>query len=136
MVKLIMGVKGTGKTNQLVDLIHKAASDATGAVVCIENGAKMTYDIPYTVRLVDAAAYGTHCFDYLKGLISGLHAGNYDINEVFVDNLLKIAAGELGPECDDFVQWCAEFSEREKVNFTMTISGDTALASETLKKYL
>ena len=136
MVKVIMGVKGTGKTKQLVDLIHKSASEATGVVVCIENGAKMTYDIPYTVRLVDAAAYGSHNFDYLKGLISGLHAGNYDINEVYIDNLLKITNGTLGEACDDLVRWCAAFGEREGVNFTMTVSGDIALASETIKAYL
>ena len=136
MIKLIMGVKGTGNTKQLVDLIDKAVANTNGAVVCIEKGAKMTYDIPHDVRLVDASAYGSSGYDYLKGLISGLHAGNYDITEVFIDGLLKIVDAPFDAQCDEFIQWCSNFSQRENVNFTMTISADIALATETVKQYL
>jgi hypothetical protein len=136
MIKLIMGVKGTGKTKQLVDLIDNAVANTSGSVICIENGAKMTYDIPHDVRLVDASAYGSSGYDYLKGLISGLHAGNYDITEVFIDGLLKIVGAQYDANCDEFINWCNNFSEREDVNFTMTISADIALATDTVKKYL
>ena len=136
MIKLIMGVKGTGKTKQLVDLIRTAADETNGSVVCIEKGAKMTYDIPYSVRLVDASAYGMTGYDYLKGLISGLHAGNYDINEVFIDGLLKIVNETYDERCNEFVQWCETFSEREGVNFTMTVSADIEKATDLMKKYL
>ena len=54
MINLIPGKKGTGKTKILVDSIVKAAENATGNVVCIERGMKLTYDIPHSVRLVDA----------------------------------------------------------------------------------
>ena len=36
MVRLIMGVKGSGKTKQLIELINAAAKDEAGNVVCIE----------------------------------------------------------------------------------------------------
>ena len=36
MVKLIMGLKGSGKTKKLVDLVRKAVDEARGDVVCIE----------------------------------------------------------------------------------------------------
>lgn len=45
MVKVIMGLKGAGKTKKLIDLVNKAADEEHGDVVCIEKGAGLTYDI-------------------------------------------------------------------------------------------
>ena len=36
MVKLIMGLKGSGKTKTLVDLVVKAVAEENGDVICIE----------------------------------------------------------------------------------------------------
>jgi hypothetical protein len=47
----------------------------------------MTYDIHYHIRLIDAHEYKLDSFDALRGFISGLYAGNYDISQVFIDNL-------------------------------------------------
>ena len=47
MVRLIMGVKGSGKTKHLIELINNAAKDEPGNVVCIEANRNMTYDIHY-----------------------------------------------------------------------------------------
>ena len=47
MVRVIMGVKGTGKTKQMIDLINTAVQNEHGNVVCIERGPKLTYDITH-----------------------------------------------------------------------------------------
>jgi len=135
MVKIIMGVKGSGKTKQLIELVKAAVDEERGDVVCIEHGSTLTYDIPYSVRLVFANEYGFTNYDYLKGFISGLHAGNYDITHIFVDSLFKIIKETLDDRVEEFLDWCEAFSEREKVKFTMTISADSALATEGIKKY-
>ncbi|MEG0878966.1 MAG: hypothetical protein RSF00_09885, partial [Oscillospiraceae bacterium] len=79
MVKVIMGLKGSGKTKQMIDLINTAVASEHGNVVCIERGPKLTYDIHYKIRLVEASQYDLTSFDTLKGFVSGLYAGNYDI---------------------------------------------------------
>jgi ABC-type proline/glycine betaine transport system ATPase subunit len=38
MVKLIMGLKGMGKTKMLIDLVNTAVESENGDVVCIEKG--------------------------------------------------------------------------------------------------
>ena len=43
MVRVIMGVKGTGKTKQMIELINSAVHSENGSVVCIERGPKLTY---------------------------------------------------------------------------------------------
>ena len=90
MVRLIMGMKGSGKTKQLIEMINNAAKDEPGNVVCIEPDKNMTYDIHYHIRLIDAQEYKLNNFDLVRGFISGLYAGNYDISHVFVDNLCKM----------------------------------------------
>ena len=87
MVRLIMGVKGSGKTKQLIELINNAAKDEPGNVVCIEANRTMTYDIHYHIRLIDAQEYNLDSYELFRGFISGLYAGNYDISHVFIDNL-------------------------------------------------
>ncbi len=135
MIQIIMGLKGSGKTKKLINAINETVAGAQGDVVCIEYGKKLTYDVNYRVRLVDSQEYGISNPDMLKGLLSGLHAGNFDITNVYIDNLYKTigtdrAAGEA------FILWCAKFAEDNKMNITITVSDDPALASEEVKKFL
>ena len=135
MIQVIMGLKGSGKTKKLIDSINEAVASAHGDVVCIEYGKKLTYDVNYRVRLVDSKEYGIAHLDMLKGFLSGLHAGNFDITNVYIDNLYKTigtdrAAGEA------FIAWCAKFAEANQMNLTVTVSDDPEQASEDVKKYL
>ena len=130
-----MGLKGSGKTKKLIDSINEVLSSASGDVVCIEYGKKLTYDVNYRVRLVDSEEYAISNSDMLKGFLSGLHAGNFDITNVYIDNLYKTIGSDRATG-EAFVAWCAAFAEANNMNITITISDDPALASEDMKKYL
>lgn len=95
MIKLITGKKGTGKTKILIDMINEAVKSTTGDLICIEKGAKLTYDISYKVRLVDTERFNISGYDSFYGFIAGMLAGNYDIKEIFVDSILKIGGTDL-----------------------------------------
>jgi len=136
MVRLIMGSNGEGKTKQLIEKIHTASENETGSVVCIEPSSDMTYDIRYSVRLVNASEYSLNNFDCLRGFISGLYAGNYDISHVFVDNLCKIAHSKEYREVESFLNWLDIFSEKNQVKFTVTISADAETASDEMRKFM
>jgi hypothetical protein len=71
----------------------------------------------------------------LKGFISGLHAGNFDITHVFIDNLYKTIGNDVAA-AEEFIGWCAQFAAVNNMNITMTISEDPANLSEETKKYL
>ena len=135
MIHVIMGLKGSGKTKKLIDSINEVLSSASGDVVCIEYGKKLTYDVNYRVRLVDSEEYAISNSDMLKGFLSGLHAGNFDITNVYIDNLYKTIGSDRA-NGEAFVAWCAAFAEANNMNITITISDDPALASEDMKKYL
>ena len=135
MIHVIMGLKGSGKTKKLLDSIHEAVVNATGDVVCIEYGKKLTYDVNYRVRLVDSKEYGISNPCMLKGFLSGLHAGNFDITHVYIDNLYKTIGNDRA-EGEAFILWCAEFAKVNNMEITVTVSDDPALASEEIKKFL
>lgn len=135
MIQLIMGLKGSGKTKKLISAINEAVAGAAGDVVCIEYGKKLTYDVNYRVRLVDSNEYGITNPDMLKGLLSGLHAGNFDITNVYIDNLYKTIGSDRAAG-EEFILWCAKFAEANKMNITITVSDDPSLASEEIKKFL
>ena len=135
MIQVIMGLKGSGKTKKLINAINEAVANAQGDVVCIEYGSQLTYDITYRVRLVNSKEYGINNADKLKGLLSGLHAGNFDITNVYIDNLYK-TIGSNPANGEAFVIWCAEFAKANNMEITVTISDDPANASEAMKEYL
>ena len=136
MVRLIMGVKGSGKTKQLIEMINNAAKDEPGNVVCIEANPTLTYDIHYNIRLVHAQEYNLNSYEVFRGFISGLYAGNYDISQVFIDNLFKIVGGEAGAETESFLNWLDAFGEKNNVKFTVTISADVSAATDGMQKFL
>jgi RecA/RadA recombinase len=135
MVKVIMGVKGSGKTKLLIDLVRKALSEETGHVVVIEKERSLTYDIPYKARLIVAADYDFGSAEFFKGFISAIHAGNYDTTHIFIDNLYKMFADKSIQAAEEFLAWLDAFSVKEKVNFTLTLSAPIETATENIKKY-
>ena len=136
MVRLIMGDNGAGKTKQLIGLVHASVAEEGGCVVCIEPGADMTYDIKSSVRLVNAGEYHLDSFECLRGFISGLYAGNYDISHVYVDNLCKIVHSEDFAAVEKFLHWLDKFSDANTVKFTVTLTADASVATEGMRKYL
>lgn len=135
MIHVIMGLKGSGKTKKMIEAIHEAVEVEHGDVVCIEYGKKLTYDINYRVRLVDAQEYAITNPDMLKGFLSGLHAGNFDITHVFIDNLYK-TIGQDREAAEAFIAWCDSFAKANDMKITVTVSDDPETASEAMKQYL
>ena len=136
MVKVIIGLKGSGKTKQLIDSINTAIKTESGSMVCIEKGSALTFDIDYRVRLIDAGEYAIGDYTFLKGFISGLHAGNFDITHIFMDGLYKLSGTSDVEETAAFLAWCEAFGETNKMNFTISISDDAEKMPESIAKYL
>ena len=123
----------------MLDEMHEARKSATGDVVCSEFGQTLTYDVNYRVRLVDAKEYGINNVEMLKGFLSGLHAGNFDITNVYVDNLYKTIGKPIGENAamvEEFIAWAENFAEANNMNLTFTVSDDPATAPAILTKYL
>ena len=111
MVKLIIGVKGTGKTKTLIEMVHTALDHSKGKVVCIEKSNKLRYDINYRCRLVEADEYFVDDAQSLYGFVAGMVASDHDITDLFIDSGLKIANDDM----DAFVKLIKELDVPKKL---------------------
>ena len=135
MLKLIIGVKGTGKTKTLIDMVNQATSASEGSVVCIERGVKLRYDVKYQARLINTNEYLVFDADSLYGFIAGILASNHDVSDLFVDSALKIC-NEDAVAFEKMVLAVDELCSKMNVNVVMTSSLPVEEASDTIKKYL
>lgn len=136
MVRLIMSGSGEGKTKQLLDLMNTAAETATGCMVCIEPTRNMSYNLRHQTRLVDASEFGIASYETLRGFICGLYAGNYDISNIFIDNLCKVAHNNNDRELDEFLTWLDSFTSPLGMKVTATVSADPDTATDTMRKFM
>ncbi len=136
MVQIIMGLKGSGKTKRLVELVRQAVNEDTGDVVCIEKERKLTFDIPYQARLIEAGGYDVGSYEFLKGLICGVHAGNYDITHFYIDNFYKLVNDKSPDALEAFLLWLDKFSAAENISFVISISADPSTVSEKVRAFI
>ena len=135
MLKLIIGVKGTGKTKTLIEMVNAALEKSEGSVVCIEKGNKLTYDVKYQCRLIDTDAYSVADFESLYGFIAGILASNHDVTDIFVDSALKIGGNDVAA-FDTFLSKVEALTEKVTVNCVMTSSLPAEEASDIVKKFI
>ena len=135
MLKLMIGVKGTGKTKTLIENVNNAAAASHGDVVCIEKGTHLRFDIKSKVRLVDTEEYLIKDAAALYGFVAGILASNYDVTDLFVDNTLKICGGDVYAR-ETMLTKLSALLEKHDVNIFMTASMPAEEASETLKKFI
>ena len=136
MVNIMMGPEGSGKTKLLIGALNQAVQRESGSIVCIEKGDTLRFDVDHKVRLIDIKEYAYGGYPFLRGFISGLHAGNFDITHIFIDNLYNLSRSKDPVETENFLDWCNLFSAENKVAFTFTIADDPSNPPEYIARYM
>ena len=142
MIKLLVGVKGTGKTKTLIAAANEALENSKGYVVCIEKGATLRSEISYKVRLVNTDDYLIEGGTALSGMVAGILAGNGDITDLFIDGTRKIFGYDKADmalflaDVENFIATLEKIIRDADINVTITVSVDPADLPENLKKYL
>ncbi|MDE6019812.1 MAG: hypothetical protein K2H01_02280 [Ruminococcus sp.] len=134
MIKLITGKKGSGKTKILIEKINSSVSVTNGCLVCIEKGATIRSSISYKVRWCDTEQFAVNSFDTFYGFVAGMLAGNYDIKEIFVDGIFKIAGSDfdaLGIMLDKLAKLTGD-----DVEVVFTISADNSELPASVTKFI
>ncbi len=135
MIKLLIGVKGTGKTKTLIAQANAAQETTKGNVVCIEKGTKLRYDVNYQVRLINTDDYLISDASSLEGLVAGILASNADVTDIFIDSALKICNNDV-IGFSAFLEKLAKVTANLDVNILISASIPEEEATDTIKKYL
>ena len=137
MIKLIAGLKGSGKTKTLIQMTNDAGTNSNGSVVCIEKGDKLIHEIKYTVRLIDVEHYDITSAQSLYGFVCGILASDRDISDIFIDSALKICGNDI-EMFEKFVEAIHTYISENgnNINVVMTASIDKTNLTPALIKYL
>ena len=135
MIKLMIGVKGAGKTKTLIDRANSALAATDGNVVVLEKGDKLRHDINYQARLINTNDYLIEDASSLIGFIAGILASNSDITDVLVDSALKIAGNDVAA-FEASLAKLEKLTSGQRVNIFMTVSMPIEDAGDALKKFI
>lgn len=135
MLKIFAGLKGSGKTKNLIEMVNAAQATTKGNVVCIEQGTKLIHEINNATRLINIETYGVNDWEKLYGFVCGVLASNYDLTDLFIDSALKICKNDMEGFVE-FAQKVTPLLDSQNISFTMTASVEVEKIPESLKAYL
>ena len=121
MLKLIVGLKGSGKTKTIVAMANAKLEETKGAVVFIEKGTKLIHEVKYQARLLDTDEYLVNNGEKLYGFVAGNYGSNHDVSDIFIDSALKICGNDV-KEFSDFLDNVIAVTATHPVNFVITSS--------------
>ena len=122
MVNVLTGPKGSGKTQQMIDLANQAAKVSNGNVVLIKKSHRDTYSVDFSIRAICMDDYkDIQNVDEFKGFLYGMVAGNHDIEHLFIDGLLKQVDVSIDtlPKVLDFLK---KISDENKIEIYISLS--------------
>lgn len=133
MIEIICGVKGKGKTKELLDKVNATVTTANGNVVYLDKSQKHMYELNNKVRLINVMDYPiTNCDEFL-GFICGIVSQDNDLEEMYLDSFLTIASLKTEDEIVKAIEKLDIISEKYKVRFVLSVSKDKADLPECAK---
>ena len=121
MVYLVTGPRGSGKTQQMIDLANEKVKTSNGNVV---KSHKDTYTVDFNIRVIRMADYpDVLTLEEFVGFLYGMAAGNHDIEAVFIDSVLKQANITL-ESLAAFLHKLNKISTENNIDFYLSISAD------------
>lgn len=136
MIKIHIGLKGSGKTKKLIDAVNNAINDEKGNVVCITEGNRLMHDIDRKVRMVDTESFDVENLDMFAGMLCGIMAQDFDVTHIFIDSIFKSVPKASVADMDNFLEKVEKLEKDCNVSITMMVSVEESAATEKMKKYI
>ena len=124
MVKLLIGHKGSGKTNQMIQLANDNIKTSDGSIVFINKNSRLMYELSYRIRVIcmEDFEHITNIDEYI-GFIYGIISSDHDIEKIFIDSILKHADVSLG-DLPEFIDRLKAISEIYDVDFIVSVNAE------------
>ena len=126
MVNLLIGQKGSGKTQKMIDLANAKVKDCNGNIVFIKKTHRDTASVSFDIRTIcldDMPAISNT--DAYIGFLYGMSSANHDIECVFIDALLKHADITL-ETLPSFVAKLNKLASDCDIQFYVSVSAEPA----------
>jgi len=137
MVHFLAGLKGEGKTRQIISMANENIKVTDGNLVFIDDDIRHSRDVHRDIRFV---ATGKGRLSSCRGLIYfiwGMLTQNSDIKHVYVDGLTNIVREDVSDESIiKFKKKLDALSEEYHVDFTIAIHCDREKLPAEIKELL
>ena len=124
MVKLLIGHKGSGKTNKMLQIANERVEHAAGSIVFINKNHRLMYELSYRIRVICMEDFEaiTNIDEYI-GFLYGIISSDHDIEMIFIDSILKHADVSMG-DLPDFIDMLKAISDIYDLDFIVSISAE------------
>lgn len=136
MIKVHMGLKGSGKTPKMLEAIDSAVQAEKGNVVCIAEGDRLMHSINRKARMVTTDDFDIKNLDVFTGMLCGIIAQDYDVTHIFIDSIFKSVPSASVADLEGFVDSLEKLEKKFNVSFTVMVSAEASEAGEKVKKYM
>lgn len=136
MIKIHIGLKGSGKTPKIIQAVNTAIDVEKGNVVCITEGNRLMHDINRKAKMVNTESFNIKNLDVFTGMLCGIIAQDYDVTHIFIDSIFKSVPSATVTELEDFITVLEKLEEKFDVSFTMMVSAEASSAGPNVKKYI
>lgn len=132
MVQLVCGHSGSGKTMRMIEMANKTMDSIQGKMVFLEANNRHIFDLDYRIRYINTKEFGLTNADQFQGFVCGLIATDYDVEQVYIDGLYKIAQSGM-ENLEAVVERLDFLSQKFNVNFIMSVNHEMDDIPETLR---
>lgn len=132
MVQLVCGHSGSGKTMRMIEMANKTMDSIQGKMVFLEANNRHIFDLDYRIRYINTKEFGMTNEDQFQGFVCGLIATDYDVEQVYIDGLYKIAQAGID-KLQTVIERLDFLSEKFNVNFIMSVNHNAEDIPEELK---
>ena len=122
MIEIISGEKGKGKTKELLNRVNVSVSAASGNLVYLDKSQKHMYELNNKIRLINVKDFLIDNCDEFLGFICGILSQDHDLEEMYLDSFLTIAAIDSDELLNHAIQKLDMISEKYNVKFILSIS--------------
>ncbi len=92
MINLLIGPKGSGKTQQMIEQANKKAKECNGNVVFIKKTHRDTASVAFNIRTICMDDYpAIENIDGYIGFLYGMYSSNHDTEYVFIDGIFCVS---------------------------------------------
>lgn len=133
MVKVLAGLKGSGKTNKMIQMANDMLEKSDGSIVFINKNYRLMYDLKYRIRVVCMEDYEaiTNIDEYI-GFLYGIISSDHDIQVIFIDGVLHHKNIHI-EDLKEFFHRLDEISMKHEMEFIVSVSAGVDELSDSIE---
>lgn len=136
MIEFVYGSKGSGKTKRMIDMANTDLETCKGDIIFVNDRDKYRVKVDTRIRFTNLEEFEISGTKEIFGFLSGVIAENYDVEIIYVDNLLRIIDAEKPEDVCEIIEKIKKINEKHKIKFVLSMSCDEADLPECVKNLI